>query len=139
MEKIINRVFFYLKIVFIIVAFSLTLYLMLMRMDYFGKNLLSTIPVFIPLLLVLFVFILSFFLNRGNDNMFFNIGCVLALIAIIIIGLRTILDKNIIASIGSQFNLGYFEYQIIKIKIMLYLIFVGNILLLYNQKKSKTQ
>ena len=73
MSKLINKILFYSKIVFLLIAFVLTLYILLIRMDTNDLSALSIFPLFIPLLLVLIVFVFSFFLNIGNDNIFFNI------------------------------------------------------------------
>ena len=135
MNKIINKILFYVKVIFLLIAFVVTLYIMLMKNDINGSSMLSLISLFIPLLAVLTVFVFSLFLNNGNDNMFFNICCVLVLIAIIIIDYRTIFDKNIVSQY--KLNIIYFDGQIMHIKIMLYLIFIGNLMLVFKEKKEK--
>jgi FtsH-binding integral membrane protein len=104
-------------------------------MDTNDLSALSIFPLFIPLLLVLIVFVFSFFLNIGNDNIFFNIVGVLVLLAIILIDCRTIFDNNIISN--TKINLNFFDIQTSKIKIMLYLTFISNILLMIYEKKNK--
>ena len=135
MNKIINKTLFYIKIMLIVIAFSITLYILLMRMDINGLSTWSIFPLFIPLLLVLIVFVFSFFLNITKDNIFFNLVCVLVLLAIIIIDCRTIFDHNIISAY--KINLNYFDLQISNIKIMLYLTFISNILLMIYEKNEK--
>ncbi len=135
MSKLINKILFYSKIVFLLIAFVLTLYILLIRMDTNDLSALSIFPLFIPLLLVLIVFVFSFFLNIGNDNIFFNIVGVLVLLAIILIDCRTIFDNNIISN--TKINLNFFDIQTSKIKIMLYLTFISNILLMIYEKKNK--
>ena len=135
MTELINKIFFYTKVVFLLIAFAITLYILLMRMDINGLSIFSIIPLFIPLLLLLIVFVFSFFLNIGNDNIFFNLVCVLVLLSIIIIDCRTIFDSNIISNV--KININFFERQISKIKIMLYLTFISNILLVIYNKKNK--
>ena len=135
MTKLINKILFYTKVVFLLIAFAITLYILLMRMDINELSVFSIFPLFIPLLLVLIVFVFSFFLNIGNDNIFFNLTCVLVLLSIIIIDYRTIFDSNIISSV--KININFFERQINKIQIMLYLIFISNILLVIYNKKNK--
>ena len=135
MTELINKIFFYTKVVFLLIAFAITLYILLMRMDINGLSIFSIIPLFIPLLLLLIVFVFSFFLNIGNDNIFFNLVCVLVLLSIIIIDCRTIFDSNIISKF--QLNLNYFDILTNKIKIMLYLTFISNILLIIYDKKNK--
>lgn len=135
MVKLINRILFYTKVVFLLIAFIITLYILLMRMDYNDSNALSIMPLFIPLFGVLSVFVFSFFLNKGDNNLLFNIGCVLVLLAIIIIDYRTMFDKNIISISEIKFN--YFDSQSMRIKIMLYLTFVGNLMLIIKEMKEK--
>ncbi len=135
MNKVINKILFYAKIVFLLIAFVITLYILLMRMDMLHLNVLSIFPLFIPLLLVLIVFVFSLFLNIGKDNTFFNIVCVLVLLAIIIIDYRTVFDNNIISN--TKINIRFFEMTSNKIMIMLYLTFISNILLAIYEKKNK--
>lgn len=135
MNKVINKILFYAKIVFLLIAFVITLYILLMRMDMLDLNVLSIFPLFIPLLLVLIVFVFSLFLNIGKDNTFFNITCVLVLLAIIIIDYRTVFDNNIISN--TKINIRFFEMTSNKIMIMLYLTFISNILLAIYEKKNK--
>ena len=96
MDKLINKILFYAKVIFLLIAFVITLYIMLMKTDIIKSSILSILPLFIPMFIVLTVFIFSFFLGYANDNMFFNIACVLVLLAIIIIDYRTIFDKNMV-------------------------------------------
>ena len=67
--------------------------------------------------------------------MFINIVCVLMLLAIIIIDYRTVFDSNIISK--TKINLYFFDIQTSKIKIMLYLTFISNLLLMILEKKKK--
>ena len=60
---------------------------------------------------------------------------VLVLLAIIIIDYRTIFDHNIISK--TNINLYFFDSFMIKMKIMLYLTFISNILLIIYDKKNK--
>lgn len=137
MVKLINKILLYTKIVFLLIAFTITLYILLMKMDYTDNNILSIMPLFIPLFGVLTVFVFSFFLNKADNNLLFNIGCVLVLLAIIIIDYRTIFDKNIISISEIRFN--YFDGQVMRIKIMLYLTIIGNILLFLKDTKEKNK
>ena len=135
MDKLINKILFYTKIIFLLIAFVITLYILLIRMDTNGLSAWSIFPLFIPLFLVLIVFVFSFFLNISDDNIIFNLSCVLVLLAIIVIDYRTIFDSNIISN--TKINLNFFDLQINKLKIMLYLTFISNILLMIYEKKNK--
>ncbi len=135
MDKIINKILFYTKMVFLLITFTITLYILFMKMDSFNLSFLSIFPMFIPLFLVLIAFVFSFFLNVGNDNIFFNTACVLVLLSVIIIDYRTIFDSNIISK--TKFNFQYFDLSTLKIQIMLYLTFISHILLVIWEKKNK--
>ncbi len=135
MDKVINKILFYIKIIFLLIAFTITLYILFMKMDTYELSILSILPMFIPLLLLLIVFIFSLFLNVGKDNTFFNIVGVLVLLAIIIIDYRTLFDNNIISK--TKLNFIFFDTLVIKMKIMLYLTFISNILLIIYEKKKK--
>lgn len=138
MSKFINRFFFYSKIVLLLISFITTIYIFLLKRDFYNEEITSLIEIFIPLLLVLICFVVSFFFNKGNDNLFFNITCFFVLLAIIIINYRTLFDKNIVSNYGTKYNFSYFSVQIIKMKIMLYLTFLGNLFLLYHEKRKKS-
>ena len=135
MDKIINKILFGTKIICLLVAFTITLYILLIRMDTYGLSVLSIIPLFIPMLLLLITFVFSLFLNIGKNNIFFNIACVLVLLAIIVIDYRVLFDHNIISK--TNINLYFFDLASNKIKVMLYLSFISNILLMIYEKKNK--
>ena len=131
--KTINKIFFYLKIFLLLIAFSFSLYILFMRMDFMSSSILSILPTFIPFLVLLIIFVITMFNNKGN-KLYYNVASTLAFIAIIIITFRTIFDKNIIAYPAS-INLNFYSAQEGKVKILLYLMIIGNIVLLYYQKK----
>ena len=135
MDKVINKILFYIKIIFLLIAFTITLYISFMKIDTYELSILSMLPIFIPLLLVSIVFIFSLFLNIGKNNTFFNIVGVLVLLAIIIIDYRTLFDNNIISK--TKLNFIFFDSLVLKMKIMLYLTFISNILLIIYEKKKK--
>lgn len=137
MIKLINKILFYTKVVFLLIAFIITLYILLMRMDIDNSNILSVLPLFIPLFGVLTVFVFSFFLNKGNDNLIYNISCVMVLLSIIVIDYRTLFDNNIISI--TKINLNYFDGQTMRIKLILYLTIIGNLMLIIKEFKEKTK
>ena len=106
-----------------------------MKMDTYGLSVVSIFPLFIPLLLVLIVFVFSLISNIGNNHIFFNIVSILVLMAIIVIDYRTIFDSNIISK--TAINLYFFDLMATKIKIMLYLTFIINVLLMIYEEKPK--
>ena len=93
--------------------------------------------VFLPMLLVSIVFVISFFFDKGNKNVFFNLANFLVLLSIAIICLRTMFDKNMIMGIKDSINYYYFQNQIREIKLLCYLMFLGNSLLIYQEIYNK--
>ena len=138
MLKLINKFTFYFKVILLIIIFTLTLYIMLSMNSYYnGNKLIDLILMCLPFFLMLIVFVVSFFFNEGDKNTFFNVGSMLALIAILIIDFRTIFDKNMVMWIKGNMNFYYFENQILQMKILSYAIFIGNVFLLLNEKINK--
>ena len=132
--KIINKVLFYVKVIFLLVAFSLALYIGMINMDSFNEMFLVLIIRILPYLLLLILFVVTFFFNYEN-NILCNGSSLLTFIACIIIYLRTIFDKNIIDL--EPISKLYYDGLNSKIQILLYLILVSNILLIYYNKKNK--
>ena len=135
--KTINKMFFYLKIFLLLISFSFSLYIAFMKMDYMSSNILAVLPTFIPFLVLLIIFVISMFNNKDN-KLYYNIVSTLAFIGITIITFRTIFDKNIIAY-PAQININFYNAQEGKIKLLLYLMILGNIILLYYQRKRNKE
>ena len=129
-----NKVLFYFKVILLLLVFTLTLYIMLAMNSYYHHQILDIILIFIPMLMVLIIFVVSFFFKEGDDNTIFNVGCLLALIAILIIDYRTIYDKNMVMWLKGNLNFYYFQNHMMQIKMLSYCIFVGNILLINKTK-----
>ena len=104
MKKIINSFLFYSKIILLLIAFTLTLYIIFSMNAYYRRNVINIILVGIPLFLVLLMFVLSIFKDTVKDNLFFNLASVLSIVAIIIIDYRTIFDSNMVLWIDSKMN-----------------------------------
>ena len=134
MLKLINKIFFYLKFFLLLFVFVLTLYIMLSMNSYYGNQIKDLLLISLPLFLVLVMFVISLSFKEGDDNTFFNVSCLLALIAILIIDYRTILDKNMVMWLKGNMNFYYFQSQITQIKILSYSIFFGNIFLIFKEK-----
>ena len=137
MVNLINKILIYIKIILLLIVFTVTLYILLLRMDYNELSVLSLLPMFIPLFLVLVGFVFSYFLNKGNDNIIFNISSVLVLIAIIVILYRTLFDSNIISQY--TINLNYFDNYTFKIETILYLTFIANLMIIYDKKEKNNK
>ena len=137
MKKIINSLLFYSKIILLLVAFTLTLYIIFSMNAYYQNNAVNILLIGIPLFLVLLMFVLSIFNDNIKDNLLFNLSCFLAIVAIIIIDYRTIFDSNMVLWIDSKMNFYYFSSTLKVVKLLSYLIFIGNILLFLKERKEK--
>ena len=137
MLNLINKILFYGKIILHIIVFCLTLYILFRMYDYYKDNVMNIFMVFLPMLLVSIVFVISFFFDKGNKNVFFNLANFLVLLSIAIICLRTMFDKNMIMGIKDGINYYYFQNQIREIKLLCYLMFLGNSLLIYQEIYNK--
>ena len=136
MLETINKILFYLKVILLLVVFTVTLYITFMMQEYYGNYMGTIIATFIPLFLVLIVFVVSLCFKEGNNNTLFNVCCLLVFISIIIIDYRTLFDKNMVLWFKGNINYYYFENQISQIKLLCYLIFFGNLILIYKEKKK---
>lgn len=138
MEKILNRIFYYLKFGLWLGAFGLSLYVSLGMCYRVFKNIVSLIPIFIPFLLLIVLFLLNRILKQNvvNNNLFYNLTCVLVFIVIIFVALRAILDKSMILNyvMGYNINFTYFNDFLVFMQVMLYGLVVGNILLIFSKK-----
>lgn len=137
MTDAINKILFYIKVILLLVAFTLSLYIMMMMYDRFGRGIMDLILLFIPMLLSLITFVVSFFFKDGNKSILFNVSSTLALLAIVIICLRALVDKNMVLNIKDGINYYYFENQLRQIKILMYMIFFGNLVLFYKERKKQ--
>ena len=135
MCDLINKILFYIKVFLLILAFSFASYICFIKMDTMSSNLLAILPIFIPFLTLVILFVFNMFYDKGNKNLGYNICCTLAFLAIIIVSLRTIFDQNII-TYPSIVNLSYFNLYEVRIKVLLYLLILGNIMVLYQEKKN---
>ena len=129
MKKGINSCLFYSKIIFLIIAFTLTLYILFSLNDYYHRDVVNILVIGIPLFLILLFFVLSLFKDDVKDNIIFNLASILGIIAIIVIDYRTIFDSNMVLWIDAKMNFYYFINNLDGIKIMCYLILLGNVLL----------
>lgn len=136
MLNLLNKMFFYGKIFLHIIVFSISLYILLMMHDRYNFSAFSIIMVFIPMVLVLISFVINFFFDKGNKNILFNLANFIVLLSILIICLRTLFDKNMIMGIKENINFYFFQNHLKQIKILCYLIFIGNGLILFQEKNN---
>ena len=138
MSKIISKICFYLKMFFLLISFSFALYISFLKMEFASSSVLTILPIFIPFFILLILFVFDLFLDRKESNLYCDLASTLAFITITIITLRTIFDKNIIAY-PAGFNINFYNMQEGIIKILLYLMIIGNICLILYQKGKKVK
>jgi len=136
MKKIVNSCLFYSKIILLIIAFTLTLYIVFSLNDYYRKDVINILSVGIPLFLILLLFVLSLFNDDIKDNVLFNLASIIGVIAIIVIDYRTIFDKNMVLWFNTKMNFHFFISNSNGIKIICYLIIIGNLLLFCKKRKD---
>ena len=73
MDKIINKGLFLMKILILLVAFTVTLYILFIRMDIYELSALSLFPIFIPSLLLLIIFIFGIISNTKINLHYFDL------------------------------------------------------------------
>ena len=143
MKKILSRAFYLLKYILLIFAFALVLYGIIRTYQRLEKSLLESIPVFIPFALLLITYFVNLFFNKPviKDNLFYNLTSVLALSVIIIIGLRAMLDSNMLLYHKYQINYNplYFSDNLSSIKLMLYCLIATNVILMVSTVFDKDE
>ena len=130
MKKIINRILFVSKMFLFLFSFLMCFYLFLLMNNYDKFSVLSIILGFLPFFLVLLVFVFSWAFKKGVDNTIFNIVNLLAFIVILFVLIRTFFDKNMVYIVNKKINYYYFHHELPMIKTLLYLILLGNVLML---------
>ena len=132
MKKLINSLFGFFKYVLLVIAFGLTLFIILGMYTRLNKSLTESITLFLPYGILLLLFIVNICLKRKGvvQNIFFNITCNLVFATNIVVCLRAIYDKNLlfngIQKMGIDFN--YFNDYLSFNKIMLYGLIIADII-----------
>lgn len=141
MKKIFNGLFYFLKFFLFFGALSLSLFIIVQMFQRLEKNIMDSVRVFLPFLLILIFFIVNILLKQKSvtENIFYNITCCLVFGTIIVVGLRTVLDSNMVLYIqlGRNINFNFFSYFIPFMKILLYGLSIANIFLMFTGKDKK--
>lgn len=141
MKKMLNGIFMFLKFILLILGFGLSFFIILSMYKRIDKNIIESIPIFIPFILILFLFFINIIMNQKsvNSNIFYNLTCCLVFSCIVVAGLRSILDKNMLLNsiMGYNINFSYFSDFIAFMKIMLYGLSLANIFFMIHEKKEK--
>jgi len=139
MKQIFNGLFYFLKFLLFIAAFTLTLFIMLQMYQRLGKNIMESMKVFLPYLLLFILFTVNIFARQGSvtKNIFYNITCTLVFAVIILVGLRAMMDANMVLreQLGRNINFNFFDYFIPFMKIMLYGLSISNVFFMFGWKK----
>lgn len=147
MKKIFNCIFSFIKIPLLLFSLGIVMFIMFSMYSRLGKNYLDCIYIIIPYFLLFFTICINYLFNQKvvNNSLFYNITCDNVFLVIIFVSLRCIFDKNMILNEISGFNMNfsYFNDFIVFLKIMLYGLFIGNIVLSFYDyccsKKGKKQ
>lgn len=141
MTSIINKIFGILKYILLIIAFVLTLYIIIYMYHRLNKSLIKSYKIFIPFIMIFILFCTNFLFNKKKvqKNLFYNITCCLVFSLIIFVDYRTIFDTYMLANtkLGYNINFNYFNDFLIPLKIMLYGLSIINVLLMINFKSKK--
>ena len=102
--------------------------------NIFGENLLEFVQVIFPFILLIILNLVNLVLKQDEikENTFYNATSLLVVITIAIFCIRALYDQNMffIHKYKYGINFNYFSDQIAAIKVMLYGLSVGNILLM---------
>lgn len=119
-------------------AFGLSLYIVFSMYSRVEKNIISSAGIFIPYLLILVIFSINISLKQKviNSNIFYNLTCCLVFSCICLVGVRAILDENMVLNkiMGYHINFSYFSDFIIFMKIMMYGLIISNVIFLITNK-----
>lgn len=141
MTSFFNKLFSVLKYILLIIAFVLTLYIVIYMYHRLGKSVFYSYSIFIPYIILFISFCINFLFNqkRVNKCLFYNFVCCFIFALIIFVDYRTIFDTYMIANsrLGYNINFNYFDDFLIPMKIMLYGLFCTNILLMLNFKSRE--
>lgn len=141
MKKILNGILMVLKFILLILGFGLSFFIILSMYKRIDKNIIESIPIFIPFILILFLFFINIIMNQKsvNSNIFYNLTCCLVFGCILVAGLRSVLDKNMLLNsiMGYNINFSYFSDFIAFMKIMLYGLSLANIFFMIHEKEEK--
>lgn len=141
MIKIFNWILNVLKVIMLLVCFVLTFYIIIKMYQRLDKDYAKSIFNFIPFILLFILFCINFILRQKqvNQNLFYNITCVLVFSMLGFCIYRTFYDKNMIVltRLGYDINFNYFADVIAPMKVLLYGLSVSNILLMIAGVKPK--
>lgn len=141
MKKILNTFFCFFKFILLILSFGISLYIILSMYKRIEKNIIESLPVFIPYIVLLLLFFINISLNQKtvNQNIFYNLTCCFVFGCVCMIGIRAILDDNMLLNeiMGYNINFSYFSDFISFMKIMIYGLIISNICFMIHKKDKE--
>lgn len=141
MKKILNTFFCFFKFILLILSFGISLYIILSMYKRIEKNIIESLPIFIPYIILLLLFFINITLNQKtvNHNIFYNLTCCFVFGCIGIVGVRAILDDNMLLNeiMGYNINFSYFSDFISFMKIMIYGLIISNICFMTHEKDKE--
>lgn len=124
MQKILSRLFHVLKFVMLAIGFLVVFYGILVTYKRLNKNLLSALPVIMPFVVLLIMFVINGFSKKYSlkDNLLYNFTCFIVLLAVIIVGVRAKIDTNMILyyKYKIDYNPLYLSDNLSTIRVLLY-------------------
>lgn len=140
MVRLINKLFLVLKFLLLVLAFIVTLYIVMIMYKRLEKNVFEAFFLFLPYVLLIGLFVINIIFKQDSvlDKLFYNLTCILVFCLIIFVGLRSLFDKNMILNeiMGYGVNLLFFSDFIIFMNFLLYGLCVSNLLLMFKFKKE---
>lgn len=140
MVRLINKLFLVLKFLLLVLAFIVTLYIVMIMYKRLEKNVFEAFFLFLPYVLLIGLFVINIIFKQDSvlDKLFYNLTCTLVFCLIIFVGLRSLFDKNMILNeiMGYGINLLFFSDFIIFMNFLLYGLCVSNLLLMFKFKKE---
>lgn len=146
MTDLINKILSFLKIILVVAAFAINLYIMLymyynLEKQPFGSDFIDFVKTLLPFVffLILVVVNISAKQKTVNNNLFYNITCCTVLAAVLYMQYRALFDPNMVLRYKSDYgiNFDYYADQLYQIKAMIYGLSVANIFLIIENHLSK--
>ncbi len=132
MNKIINLIFCYLKVLLLLICFVFSFFIIINMYRRLEKNVVDAVFNFIPYVVLFLLFSVNIVLKQKsvNENMFYNITCCFVFGMLLFTIYRTFFDRNMVALIrlGYNINFNYFADIIAPMRAMLYMLSVSNVL-----------